>query len=73
MDQNAFNDMNRHVFSVNYEAGAQGKNVEWVVKGPGTFIRFGAERNEAYVMEARLNNAYILGYASHVIEDAQMP
>ena len=59
--------MIKEVYRGDYDAGIA-EFAEWVVRGPGTYIRFGSERNAAHELASRLNNAYILGYATKVIE-----
>lgn len=59
------NKITASIYSVSYESGAGNKHTEWVVKGPGTYIRMGDDRNYAYEMASRLNNAYILGYTAY--------
>jgi hypothetical protein len=55
--------MIKEVYSVDYDGAFE--NSEWIVKGPGTYIRYGDDRQSAYEWAARLNNAYLLGYAAY--------
>lgn len=59
--------INDSIYKVDYDSPSDGI-LEWVVRGPATYIRFGKDRNQAYDIASRLNTAYLLGYATQIIE-----